>query len=130
MDAARHDWRARRRRTHCLLACVAMVCATLVAYPKLGAALPECPIHEYFGVLCPGCGSTRAVLALLHGHMSAAWRWNALFVCLLPLAVWFGAESYRRAIRAAEFRWPQIPAMAMYGIAAAGLVFAVLRNMA
>ena len=128
MDDARHTWRARRRRTHCLLAGIAAGCGALVAYPGLGAALPACPIHEYLGVLCPGCGATRAVLALLHGHMSDALRWNALFVCLLPLAVWFGAESYRRAVRAGEFRWPQIPAAAMYGIVAAGFVFAVLRN--
>lgn len=129
MGDARHDWRVRRTRTHCLLAGVALVCGALVVYPKLGAALPACPIHEYFGVLCPGCGATRAMLALLHGHISAAWRWNALFVCLLPLAVWFGAESYRRAISARRFEWPRVPGAIVYGLIAAECVFGVLRNL-
>jgi hypothetical protein len=69
------------------------------------------------------------MIALLHGHMSTAWRWNALFVCLLPLAIWFGAESYRRAVGAREFEWPQVPAAAVYAIALAACVFTALRNL-
>ena len=96
--------------------------------PRLGAFLPACPIREYFGFLCPGCGGTRAVMALLHGQVGEAVRLNALFVILLPFGIWFGAESYRRAVRLREFEWPRVPTAVVYGIALAGLVFAVLRN--
>lgn len=30
--------------------------------------LPPCAIHALTGYYCPGCGGSRAVLALIHGH--------------------------------------------------------------
>jgi len=123
-------WTSRRRRAHGLLGIAGALVVAVVVYPRLGAFLPACPIREYFGLLCPGCGGTRAVVALLHGRFGEAVRLNALFVALLPFGIWFGAESYRRAVRGREFEWPQIPAVFVYGIAIAGVVFAVLRNVA
>jgi hypothetical protein len=46
--------------------------------------LPGCPFFELTGLQCPGCGSTRAVNALLHGSFAKAWHYNALAVLLLP----------------------------------------------
>lgn len=37
------------------------------------------------GFDCPGCGSQRALHALLSGDPAAAWRSNAAFVIALPL---------------------------------------------
>ena len=34
--------------------------------------LEGCQIRRFTGVICPACGSTRAVLALLHGHLLTA----------------------------------------------------------
>jgi hypothetical protein len=127
--SAEQTWRGRRARAQGLLGGSVLMCVALFAHPRLAAALPACPIHQYLGVLCPGCGATRAMLALLHGRMSDAVRWNALFVLLLPLAIWFGAESYRRAVKAREFEWPQVPAAVVYAVAVAACVFTVLRNL-
>jgi hypothetical protein len=127
--SAEQTWRGQRTRAQGLLAGAVLICVALFAYPRLAAALPACPIHQYLGVLCPGCGATRAVLELLHGHISDAFRWNALFVFLLPVTIWFGTESYRRAVRAREFEWPQVPAAVVYAVAVAACVFTVLRNL-
>lgn len=121
-------WRSRRSRAHALLGTSLALIMAIALYPRLGALVPACPIHEYFGLLCPGCGGTRAVVALLHGHLSEAVGLNALFVVLLPFGIWFGAESYRRAVRCREFDWPHVPVPLMYGMALAAVVFAVMRN--
>jgi hypothetical protein len=127
--SAEQAWRGRRRGAHGLLGGAALVCVALMAYPRVAAAFPVCPIHQYLGVLCPGCGATRAMLAMLHGRVIDAFRWNAMFVLLLPLAIWFGAESYRRAVGAREFEWPQVPAAVVYAVVVAASVFTVLRNL-
>jgi hypothetical protein len=37
-----------------------------------------CPLRRLTGIPCPTCGSTRAALSLLAGHVGAAWRCNPL----------------------------------------------------
>lgn len=40
----------------------------LVILPKLNLTQSGCIVWVLFGAYCPGCGGTRAVNALLHGH--------------------------------------------------------------
>lgn len=120
--------RTRRWGAHAFLGTSLALVVSIALYPRLGAFLPACPFHEYFGVLCPGCGGTRALVALLHWRVSEALRLNALFVVLLPFGMWFAAESYRRAIQRRAFEWPHVPLLAASGMALAGVVFVVLRN--
>ena len=61
--------------------------------------LPLCPSASLFSVPCPGCGLTRATVALLHGDVLAAWSLHPLVFLLSP--VYFGllgliAYSYVR----------------------------------
>lgn len=52
--------------------------------PSMVSILPPCLFHELTGLHCPGCGATRAVHQLLHGHLLAAFRYNPLFIIALP----------------------------------------------
>ncbi|HSM52071.1 MAG TPA: DUF2752 domain-containing protein [Thermoanaerobaculia bacterium] len=45
---------------------------------RLAAALPACPVHAATGLPCPGCGTTRAALALAAGDPVAALAANPL----------------------------------------------------
>ncbi|HEX6276690.1 MAG TPA: DUF2752 domain-containing protein [Polyangiaceae bacterium] len=46
---------------------------------------PMCPTALFFGIPCPGCGLTRATLALLSGDFGAALRFHPLVVVLTPV---------------------------------------------
>jgi len=124
------EWGRRRWLAHGLLAGVLALCAMLVLYPPARVGFyPACPIREYLHIDCPGCGATRALAALLRGHLMDALRLNALFVVLLPFVLAGAIETYRRALRPGVFRWPQIPATAMYATVAATIIFTVARNL-
>ncbi len=89
---------------------------------------PICIFHKSTGLLCPGCGSLRAVHQLLHGHVAAAFRLNALLVLALPVALWFSA---RLAVR----KWrnqPLTPAVRpgwLWCALAVTFLFGILRNL-
>jgi hypothetical protein len=122
--------RRRRYLAHTLLAAAVVVCAGLIIWPPEGIAFyPQCPIHEYLGIFCPGCGATRAFAAVLHGHFMDALRLNAFFVALLPLMLAGALESYRRALRPGSFHWPEPPAAALYATLTATLLFTIARNL-
>lgn len=48
---------------------------------------PLCPSAALLGIPCPGCGLTRATLALLHGDVGAAFHFHPLVFVLSPLFV-------------------------------------------
>jgi hypothetical protein len=67
--------------------------------------LPFCPLASVLGVPCPGCGLTRATLALAHGELSHALELHPLAFVLAPLFIWAmtsAAISYIRGPRAAR----------------------------
>jgi hypothetical protein len=98
--------------------------------PELYSFYPACPVRTYLHFECPGCGSTRALSALLHGHLSEALRLNALFVVLvLPLAVIYMVVACTRAFRSGVFCWPVIPQAATWIAFACAAAFTLLRNM-
>jgi hypothetical protein len=119
----------RRLIANSLLACALLACAALFLDPPgLASFWPACPIHQLLGIECPGCGTTRALAALLHGHLHQAMQLNALFTLLLPMGVAGAFQTYRRASQPGDFRWPQPPNAAIYSAVIASVVFTVARN--
>ncbi len=58
-----------------------------------GSLLPPCPFHALTGWFCPGCGSTRALHALVHGDVVQALAMNPLLVVVLPLLAWMALSA-------------------------------------
>lgn len=61
--------------------------ALLISPLALGVAakVPLCPSAALFGIPCPGCGLTRATLALVHGDFTAALGFHPLVFLLAPV---------------------------------------------
>lgn len=76
--------------------------------PGESAMMPKCLFKTLTGLDCPGCGSQRALHALLHGNLAEAWRMNALLVASLPVLGWMlwleTVRKTRRRLYAAFYR--------------------------
>ncbi len=87
--------------------------------PVTGLGIP-CVFHQATGLYCPGCGMTRAALALLQGEVPQAFRFNPLVFCLVPLFAAYAAASRKGMKRTS---------MALMGaMLTATVAFGVLRN--
>jgi hypothetical protein len=89
---------------------------------------PQCPIYSSFHLLCPGCGTTRALAALLRGHLREALCLNALTTIMLPIAVAYAARSYSTLLHRKSIRWSHPPAAAIYTMLAITTIFTIVRN--
>ena len=85
---------------------ILLLCA-LAAYALVPFYLGEtiCPMKRFFGVPCPTCGSTRAVVRLVHGDMGGAFATQpfvtaALVAVPVLVAVSWGLVGWSRTKKA------------------------------
>jgi hypothetical protein len=114
------------------IAGLAVMVAALVTLflfdPATHGFYPGCPLHQVTGLLCPGCGTTRALHQLIHGNFAAAWGLNPLVVSLLPVGFWLATRELIWLTTGR--RLPGIVTRPIFGwMLLAGLViFGILRN--
>ena len=104
-------------------ALAALACLYLFPPDRYGF-YPHCWFHDATGLVCPGCGATRALSAMLHGHLQTAIGLNALVVLLLPLILAYGVAALRQK------RWPRLPVPLTGALIAAAILFSIYRNLA
>ena len=64
--------------------------------PATSTAFPRCTFLTLTGYKCPGCGSQRAIHALLNGDVKEAFGYNAMMMVAIPwIVVCLFAESQR-----------------------------------
>ena len=91
---------------------------------------PRCLFHSLTGWYCPGCGSQRAIHALLHLDLAEAFRRNALLLLALPYVAVGLAFEYGGLKK----KWPSCynklfgRAMVVFW-GAAIILFTLLRNL-
>ena len=119
-----------------LVACVAITGALLAAPLLLGAMeryqsfLPPCLFHELTGLYCTGCGSTRAVAALLHGDLAMAWRQNPLLLLTLPWVAYGVLDWSLARIAPSRRLWAwNVPGRLSWWFAALVVLFMIARNL-
>ncbi len=119
----------RRLKKTCLLgaAVLAVGCAYAFFWMKTGLSIP-CPIHLATGLNCPGCGVSRMALSLLRLDFAAAFRYNAVLFCLLPVLLGLGALHAVRYVRLGTKRAGKIGEAIEWTLVVALLIWGVVRN--
>lgn len=109
---------------------VASALALLFVLPPESGFYPACPIHALTGTLCPGCGGTRALHALLHGRIYAALAFNPIVTLAaapaLALAIMQCLSMWRRG----SFQSVRVPRSLCYALAVMVAAFWIGRNAA
>lgn len=89
--------------TYTSLALLALAMLSLYFFlnPSKVDLFPQCYFHKFTGLHCPGCGSQRAIHALLHGDIWKAIQHNFLIILaflLLVYKLFLWAFPYRKKL--------------------------------
>lgn len=110
------------------LAALGGAAAILALYrfnPVTSRFYPQCLLHSFTGLHCPGCGALRAAHALLHGHFRAAVAFNPLFVLLAPIGAGFCLVN---RLRDKNWTASRIAPGLIWGLFAIIVLYAIARN--
>jgi hypothetical protein len=85
-------------------------------------------VHGLTGLLCPGCGATRAIHALVDGNLLQALRSNVMIILLLPYTAVLLGDWTRSRVTGTPMR--TLPGnRVVIGLALVALVFGIIRNL-
>lgn len=70
-----------------------MIWLATVDPARLESGRRVCLFQNITGHECPGCGTTRAISALLHGHPGKAVQYNVFVIIVFPLLALVGIKS-------------------------------------
>lgn len=131
-----------KRRIITLLALLALLITAALLYglysPEHSALFPKCIFLRLTGLQCPGCGSQRAIHALLNIEIGKAISYNAPLVLSLPYLVvglWCEGVLYlykgmhnRWVTRAERIKGRYYSGLAVKIALVVVILFAILRN--
>lgn len=114
-----------------LLAAFALLAALIailyVFDPAASSFYPPCIFKAMTGLLCAGCGATRAAHQLLHGNIAEALRLNAMFVLTAPFIAAGSAVEAQRMMHGSRSLVVQRPWIA-WAFVAVLIAWAIARN--
>ena len=97
---------------------------------KSPSAMFPCFTYTYTGYYCPGCGDTRALHALTHGHILQAIDYNLLFPFVVIVLAWYYFVGLTTLFFRRRVMWipESMPKWVAIGIGVIIVLFTVLRN--
>jgi uncharacterized protein DUF2752 len=89
---------------------------------------PVCIFRLLTGLQCPGCGSTRAMHQVLHGHFATAFTLNPLLLLAIPFMLFAFLRYSVIVMRGGVPRQNVLPASVIYGLFFVVVSFWIFRN--
>lgn len=95
-----------KRHQNLLLGTFALLAAVIVfsILAQFGIGIP-CLFHRLTGLLCPGCGNSRAALALLRLDFAAAFGYNPLFLLEFFYILWVLLHCVKNYLQGRSFAY-------------------------
>ena len=88
-----------------------------------------CLFDKITGYLCPGCGITRCLLALIRGELDQAFNYNKLVFIMLPfIIVYLFYRIYLYVFDKKDKILKNIPSIFSYILLGVVILFGILRN--
>lgn len=97
--------------------------------PAASGVFPPCPVRYLTGLYCPGCGSLRAMHALLHGDIGRAWAMNPLMIVTLPFLTYGLVSEALLELRGSRLPEVMLPASWIRAFCFVVVLYAVARNL-
>jgi len=97
--------------------------------PATSGVFPPCPVRYLTGLYCPGCGSLRALHALLHGDLRRALAMNPMMVVTLPFVTYGLVSAALVELRGKGLPQVMLPASWIRALCVAIILFAIARNL-
>ena len=107
---------------------VAGAAYVFVFEPGKTGFFPICIFRFLTGLQCPGCGTTRALHQILHGHFLTAFTLNPLFFIAIPFLLFAFLRYTVIVLRGGVPRQNALPAPYIYAIFFVVLSFWIFRN--
>lgn len=96
--------------------------------PGKSGFFPACPFRLLTGFTCPGCGTTRALHEILHGHFTAAFMLNPLLLLAIPFLLFALLRYSVIVMRGGVPRPNAMPAPLIYALFVVIVSFWIFRN--
>ena len=96
--------------------------------PGKTGIFPSCLFRLLTGYQCPGCGSTRAMHQLLHGHVVAAFELNPFFLLAIPFLLYALIRYSVVVMRGGVPRQNTLPPPYIYALFFIVVSFWIFRN--
>lgn len=101
---------------------------SLVFLALRGISVP-CVFYKLTGLLCPGCGNSRAAISLICGEWSTAFRYNMMFLPEMVYIAWVYFVCAYRYVKGRGFSYyaPPFPILDILFLVAF-VLWGILRN--
>lgn len=119
-----HNWTNKSKIITAVILTIVSITAFVFVFHRFNpsdyAFFPKCPFFVATGYKCPGCGSQRAIHALLNGNICQAFRFNAMMLICIPILVFLSLGSILK------HKYPQLYRITIHPFLSWGLMILIL----